>query len=1255
MSPRRLWLPMLSALALLLTPFALAPRGIVAQGESVTYTVTTTSDAFSGNCNATPTSCSLRQAINSASADGTTSLIQFSLDPGIQVITLTSTLPAIAGSGDRVSGAVDGFGRPRVVIDGGGSLRYGFQITGANNTIERLIFSNFSSGAAPNGVAIWITGAGATGNKIFGNYIGVRPAETTARANYRGVQIDNGASGNFIGGNYDEPTQRNIIAGNSLSGIYIEGASGNFLRGNFIGVTLDGSGAVTALGNGGPGVEISNSAGNDVGGTFAQRNLIADNALAGVRISGATATGNEVLSNYIGTNDFASASLGTQDRGVLIEDGAKNNSLLGTSTAQLVISGNTGFGVVMRGEGTTGNTVSGAYIGTNAASIAAVANSGGGVRIEDEANRNTIGPGAVIAGNAGDGISIGLTLPTSTEVVSTVVRASFIGLGNAGSVALPNTGRGVVVGNGSRETVIGGNASSDANYIAANGGVAVDISGTSTALVTVRNNVIGLRRTSPSGNYTVRAANTGEGILVSGGAKQVTITSNTVAGSADTTATDFPAIRVTGDGTVGPEGTLSATNVATVTIVANRIGWLPSGSSLLAFPNADGVAVSGRVRALSITTNTIQLNLGAGIRVTDAFTGTVVRGNNPVFRNAEAGIIITGNSSSVTVERNTVRESGLTGTGTPGTPTGTPAPGVLISGATLGANVISNTLRANTGQAIRLEGPVSRVTMRYNRLAQNGGPIELVGATTYPGSGPDPDSFTTPNHGIDGPIVDPTFANPLALRINQSGFIEGFVLTSTNTLENQISPVSACVTCTIQIFRPDPALSTPDGQGWDLLRTIPEGSSSARDSVPVAASGRFSTRLQDPLPPQLLFIATDGFGNSSEYSVLPIVGSLVLEPISPLSSSQPPGATVTYTLRLRNTGTVNFTNLRLATSGTLARWAVNTVPVSNTDNIELAAGAALTVSVGLTLPTGSDPNVLAGTVDRTTLTISGGPPQTSVAQQLVTTVLARPVIVVTPRSSLGSGRPTESVPHRHTIRNNGNVTVTLGLQYRTIDPASSPGIWSTSLSVNSLTLGPGREGDLLVSVTVPQGAQQTDGLGNPVQATTLLTGTIPADTTAGYPAQTIPFSDTTRVSLSPNADLYPDQQVDGRAGAEVRFTNFVENKSNGRATFCLDSVAFNQSSVRFESATEGFTMSAQGCFTLDTVTDPDNERFSVAQFTTIVQVSEELLRGDVETIRIFLRRDTPAGETLGDTSVENRVNITGGPVRPYLWLPLMRK
>jgi hypothetical protein len=1260
MSPRRHWLPMLSALTMLLSSFALAPQPMGAQGEAVTYTVTTTSDSLALNCTATPNTCSLRQAINSASSDGSTSLIQFSLPSGTQIITLTSGLPPLAGTGDRISGAVDNFGRPRVVISGNNqnAVRFGIQITGSNNTVEKLIFNNFFSINAPNGVGIWITGPNATGNRILGNYFGIQPGLTTSFPNRRGIQIDNGASANIIGGSASEPTQRNIIAGNELSAIYLEGANGNFIRGNFIGMALDANGAVVALGNGGPGIELSNSANNEVGGVADQRNLLADNG-TGITISGAAATGNQIRSNNIGTDDNGLIALGTQEHGVVIEDGAKNNLLSGSASAQLIISGNTGHGVLLRGAGTTGNTIAGAYIGTGFNSSTAVPNGLGGVRIEDSANRNTVGPNAVIAGNTGDGVSIGLTLPTATTVVSNSIQASLIGLNRDGTAALPNTGRGVAVNDGASETVIGGSSSADANYIAANGAAAIAISGVTNERTTVRNNVIGLRRAVPGGSFTARAPNTGEGVIVSDGARQVTISSNTVAASADTTATDFAGISVLGDGSVGGDGpfSLSSTNVATVTISANRVGWLPTGTTnptLVAYPNADGIVVSGRVQAVNVLSNTVQLNFGIGIRLTDVFTATV-RGHNPISRNRGGGIRIGGESYNLTIERNIIRESGKDATGT--SVVNANADGIALIGpnhpvrALANTRVISNSIIGNAGRGIALQNNVDRATLHYNYLTQNGGPINLVGTTVYSGTGADPDTQALPNHGIDAPIVDLSFVNPLSLRVNQAGFIEGYVYTSTVQTEAGLTPVSACVNCSIQVFGVAPPPATVDGQGATLLRTVSElGGSAPRDFIAVGPNGRFSARIIDPLPRQILLVATDGFGNSSEYAVMPVTGGIVLEGVSPLAADAAPGDTVTYTLRLRNTGTLGYTNLRVRTSGTLERWIVGTEPISATE-FALAAGAQRLITVTLKLPTGPDANVVAGKVDTTTVQVTGSPPPVTATAQLVTTVLPRPVIRVTPLSSLGSGKPGTTVPHAFTIRNDGNVTVTLNLAYTTVDAAASPGIWSTSLSTTTLNLPPGRDARTLLSVTVPTGANQG------ATATTYLTGTVQAGVAPGpiFPSQTVVFSATTRADLNDNADLYANETASGAAGGEVSITHTVENKSNGVAKFCLDYVAASQSTVRFVSATNNFVIDSQGCFTLYTATNSALGQFTQAQFRAIVTLDQRLLRDDIEQVTIFLRKGSPTGETISDAVVEDTIQITAGFKLPRLWAPLVRR
>src|SRR5262249_30043704 len=146
----------------------------------------------------------------------------------------------------------------------------------------------------------------------------------------------------------------------------------------------------------------------------ASRNVISGNKGGGVNIDGAS--GNTVVSNFIGTNAAGTAALGNGGTGVLLANGSQNNTVGGAAAAaRNVISGNgfTGInsGVDLRDSGTTGNTVAGNFIGTNAAGTAALANADHGVALFFNASNNLIGgtaPGAgnLISGNTVNGIEV---------------------------------------------------------------------------------------------------------------------------------------------------------------------------------------------------------------------------------------------------------------------------------------------------------------------------------------------------------------------------------------------------------------------------------------------------------------------------------------------------------------------------------------------------------------------------------------------------------------------------------------------------------------------------------------------------------------------------------------------------------------------------------------------------------------------------------------------------------------------------------
>ena len=245
---------------------------------------------------------------------------------------------------------------------------------------------NLISGNLGDGVHI--VGPAATRNDVLGNYIGVGPGGlfvlgSAAPGNGGdGVTIDN-AGDNDIGGT--ATADRNVISGNAGAGVRILGALGvrNLLQGNYIGLTADG---LSALGNGQEGVAIS-SANNTIGAG----NVISAN-LRGVLLSGAGATGNLVKDNRIGTDGTGTADLGNAREGVRI-DGAPDNTITGNAQGSQVISGNN-VGLLIIGNTATGNQALGNFIGTDITGKLDLGNSQQGVLIDDAPGNSIGGPAA---------------------------------------------------------------------------------------------------------------------------------------------------------------------------------------------------------------------------------------------------------------------------------------------------------------------------------------------------------------------------------------------------------------------------------------------------------------------------------------------------------------------------------------------------------------------------------------------------------------------------------------------------------------------------------------------------------------------------------------------------------------------------------------------------------------------------------------------------------------------------------------------
>ena len=214
--------------------------------------VTTTADSGQG---------SLRQAILDSNAfTGATNTIDFAIPgSGVQTIAPLSPLPVITDPVSIDGDSQPGYsGTPLIEISGseaaGGD---GLTIIGPDVTVRGLDINGFAAGAG-----IHITGAGATGNWIYGNFLGTDPTGTRALPNQEGVAIDAGASDNTIGTNgpgVDDAAEQNILSGNVFAGVWItgQGTSGNIVAGNLIGSDLTGA---AVLGNARSGIYVAGGA-----------------------------------------------------------------------------------------------------------------------------------------------------------------------------------------------------------------------------------------------------------------------------------------------------------------------------------------------------------------------------------------------------------------------------------------------------------------------------------------------------------------------------------------------------------------------------------------------------------------------------------------------------------------------------------------------------------------------------------------------------------------------------------------------------------------------------------------------------------------------------------------------------------------------------------------------------------------------------------------------------------------------------------
>jgi titin len=252
---------------------------------------------------------------------------------------------------------------------------------------------------------------------------------------------------------------------------------------------------------------------NTIGGTMATARNVISDNKYGVLIQGTETTGNLVQGNFIGTGADGTTALGNEWDGVVVF-WAPGNTIGGTAPgARNIISGNKYYGVEIARGGPPGNEVQGNFIGTDVNGTAALGNGHAGVLIS-QGSRNTIGGTAPGARNIISGNGENVILSMTT---GNHVQGNFIGTDVNGTASLGG-GMGVSVGYATSNTI--GGASAAARNVISGGWNGIVIEGGVGNLV--QGNFIGTDVTG-----TLPLGNAWHGVWV-----HVDATDNTVGGLA---------------------------------------------------------------------------------------------------------------------------------------------------------------------------------------------------------------------------------------------------------------------------------------------------------------------------------------------------------------------------------------------------------------------------------------------------------------------------------------------------------------------------------------------------------------------------------------------------------------------------------------------------------------------------------------------------------------------------------------------------
>ncbi len=429
--------------------------------------------------------CQLREAIEAANTNATVDACVHDGSTGLD--TITFKLQGIAPSGNSVIKLVSPLTvTGPVVIDGTSDPDWTvgsaptIEINGGDSGFDGFVLESGSDGSSIMGFELMdFTGTvdnhpaairiKSSGNFIRANYIGTDGSNSVSKGNDYGVYV--AGSHNTIGG--AGPAEGNLIAVNSIAGVYLFGAAatGNIIQGNMMGTFPDGT--TGGLGNK-VAVLIDGASSNVIGGTAAIGlcgmanpagsvcNVITSSnnspidpggAGAGVRIIKSAAdvpTGNLIQGNYIGLGADGKSTWANY-YGVHIQAGS-DNWVGGLISGQgNTISANS-YGIFLEDPSATTllkTTVARNKVGLSGDGLSGVGNLGSGIYVlgtSDTIIGNILGyvGGNLISGNGSGATDAGITV---VDAVNLQILGNRMGL-DVESNPLPNNANAIYIAEG---------------------------------------------------------------------------------------------------------------------------------------------------------------------------------------------------------------------------------------------------------------------------------------------------------------------------------------------------------------------------------------------------------------------------------------------------------------------------------------------------------------------------------------------------------------------------------------------------------------------------------------------------------------------------------------------------------------------------------------------------------------------------------------------------------------------------------------